>query len=512
MGNDHPQISMAYLPPTPRQTRAALAGAAVLLLGLAVLIPFAAKPLPKVNGFIPALDAIIFVADLITSGLLLTHFSITRSRAIWALACGYLFSALIVVAHGMTFPGVVSPTGNLFGGSHTNFRIYLLWHLGLPVALLAYVWLRNEDRTKAGAHTSTGIVATVGGVGASALVSCIACLALLPPVDPVAGRWLTAITMLICAAAFSVLWVFQRSALDQWLMVVVLAMMVELAITALIGGLGPRITVTLGFYTGRLFSLVTSSVVLIALLAETSRLYRLEEQFSERTRIARELHDTLLQSFQGAVFQFQAARKLLLRNADNAIHVVDEAIQAAKEGIAEGRAAIHDLRPERVVQRDLPELLNALGRELTGTQEPNIHPPGFRVTVEGKERGLALLIQDEVYRISREVVRNAFAHAAAGHIEVEIRYDQEQVRVRIRDDGKGIDPKYLEDAGRPGHWGITGIRERAQRIEAQLAFWSEVGAGTEVELTVRGAVAYEKHRDGHRFQLSHREGSDERRS
>jgi PAS domain S-box-containing protein len=272
MGTDHPQTSLAYLPPTPRQTRTALAGAVVLLFGLAVLIPFAAKPLPKVDGFITALDAVISVADLITAGLLLAHFSITRSRALRVLACGYLFSAAIVVVHGLTFPGVISPTGNLGGSLHTNFRIYLLWHLGLPVALFAYIWLRNKGLTKAGAPTLTEIVATVGVTGVLALIGCIAGLALLPPVDPVAGQWLTAITMLICAAALSLLWAFRRSALDQWLMVVVLAMIVELAITALIGGRGPR-TASLGFYTGRLFSLVTSTVVLIALLAETSRLY-----------------------------------------------------------------------------------------------------------------------------------------------------------------------------------------------------------------------------------------------
>ena len=271
-GAGDPQISLAYLPPTPRQTRIALAGAAVLLLGLAVLIPFAAKPLPKVDGFITAFDAVNSVADLITAALLLAHFSITRSRALRALACGYLFSAAIVVAHALTFPGVLSPTGNLGGSLHTNFRIYLLWHLGLPVALFAYIWLRNKGRAKAGAPASTEIVATVGVVGLLALVSCIAWLALLPPVAPMAGRWLTAITMLICAAALALLWIFKRSALDQWLMVVVLAMIIELAITSLVGGRGPTMA-SLGFYTGRLFSLVTSTVVLIALLAETSELY-----------------------------------------------------------------------------------------------------------------------------------------------------------------------------------------------------------------------------------------------
>ena len=174
---DQPQISLAYLPPTPRQTWSALAGAAVLLLGLAVLAPFAAKPLPQVNGFIPALDATIFVTDLITASLLLAHFSVTRSRALLALACGYLFSAAMVVAHGLSFPGVLTPTVDLGEVGRATLRIYLLWHLGLPVAVFAYVWLKDEGGTKAGAHTPTAHLAIYSVAGVLVLVSCIAWLA-----------------------------------------------------------------------------------------------------------------------------------------------------------------------------------------------------------------------------------------------------------------------------------------------------------------------------------------------
>jgi signal transduction histidine kinase/ligand-binding sensor domain-containing protein len=238
------------------------------------------------------------------------------------------------------------------------------------------------------------------------------------------------------------------------------------------------------------------------------RIRQLQQQFNialnarvnERTRIARELHDTLLQSFQGAVFQFQAARRLLLRKADNAMQVVDDAIQSAEEGIAEGRSAIHDLRPEPAAQRNLAQLLEAAGHELSGTQQLGGHASNFRVLVEGKEQILSPTLQDEVYRISREVIRNAFAHAAASHIEVEIRYDPDQLRLRVRDDGKGIDPKVIE-AGQSGHFGIPGMRERAQRIGAHLDFWSEVGAGAEVELTVPASMAYQKPGNGHRFRL-----------
>ncbi|MGA7523626.1 MAG: histidine kinase [Acidobacteriaceae bacterium] len=235
----------------------------------------------------------------------------------------------------------------------------------------------------------------------------------------------------------------------------------------------------------------------------------LEARLGERLRIARELHDTLLQSFQGAVFQFQAARKLLLRNADNAMQVVDEAIQAAVEGITEGRNAIQDLRPEPAAQRNLAELLKATGRELAEAHELKENILNYEVIVEGKQQDLSPMFQDEVYRISREVIRNAFTHAAASHIEVEIRYDHDQLRLRIRDDGKGIEPRFLEAGGHPGHWGIQGIRERAQRIGARLDFWSEMGAGTEVQLMVPGNIAYEKHRDGHRFRFFRRTGRDD---
>lgn len=276
---DQPEISLAYLPPTPRQTWSALAGAAILLFGFAVLAPFAAEPLPQFNGFIPALDATIFVTDLITASLLLAHFSITRSRALLALACGYLFSAAIVVAHGLSFPGVLTPTMDLREVGRASLRIYLLWHLALPVAVLAYVALKDKDSsTKAGAHTPTTYVVIYSVAGVLVLVSCIAWLATMGGEFLWSRRvvgWLTALTMLMSVAALPVLWVFRRWALDQWLMVVVLASIVELAITALFSRTLPTydFRFTLGFYTGRVFSLVTSTVVLTLLLAETARLY-----------------------------------------------------------------------------------------------------------------------------------------------------------------------------------------------------------------------------------------------
>lgn len=225
---------------------------------------------------------------------------------------------------------------------------------------------------------------------------------------------------------------------------------------------------------------------------------RFSERLDERTRIARELHDTLLQSFHGLMFRFQAARNLMPQKPESAMQVLDEAILATEQAIAESRDAIRDLRPEPAAQNDLAQLLNAVGQQLKGDPSANGDIPTFRVLVEGKPRKLPPALQGEVYRIGQEVIRNAFRHATASHIEVEVLYDEHQLRLRVRDDGKGMNANDVQATGRPGHWGLPGIQERAQNIGSQLEFWTEAGAGTEVELRVPAAIAYEKRREGRR--------------
>jgi signal transduction histidine kinase len=227
----------------------------------------------------------------------------------------------------------------------------------------------------------------------------------------------------------------------------------------------------------------------------------LEARMNERTRIARELHDTLLQSFHGLMFQFQAARNMLPRRPEEAIQALDGAISATEQAITESRGAIQDLRSENIAQSDLAELITTMGQELTDVQNTNRDSPIFRVIVEGERRTLAPVLQNEVCRIAREILLNAVRHAHAHRIEAEIRYDDQELRLRIRDNGRGLDPKVLEEGGSVGHWGLRGMRERAQQIGAQLDFWSEAGAGTEVQLTVPAVVAYKTSQAGSRFKL-----------
>jgi signal transduction histidine kinase len=188
------------------------------------------------------------------------------------------------------------------------------------------------------------------------------------------------------------------------------------------------------------------------------------------------------------------------------MQTLDEAISETEQAIAESRDAIHDLRSQSISEGDLPALLETAGEELAADKDTNRISPNFRVIVEGEAKKLYPDLQVEAYRIARELLRNAFRHAEADLIEAEIRYDKNQLRLRIRDDGKGIDPELLGECQRPGHWGLPGVRERAQSIGSQLSIWSQAGAGTEIELTIPAAVAYEGTRkNGRRFNVFRKE-------
>src|SRR3984957_2123156 len=217
----------------------------------------------------------------------------------------------------------------------------------------------------------------------------------------------------------------------------------------------------------------------------------LEARVNERTRIARELHDALLQSFQGLMLRFQTVGEMLPARPLDAKNALEGALDRADEAISEGRDAITDIRATTLASRDLEKSITALmtnlSEELAGGNGRSVT---FRVLVEGVPRAVRPTLQDEIYRIARESLRNAFRHAQAGHIETEVTYG-ESLRLRFRDDGKGIDPSVIERGGRSGHWGLLGIRERAKQIGVELSVWSELGAGTEVELNIPGSIAYE---------------------
>ena len=186
----------------------------------------------------------------------------------------------------------------------------------------------------------------------------------------------------------------------------------------------------------------------------------LEARVGERTRIARELHDTLLQSFHGVLLRLEVLSQVLRERPMEAQQALDRTIDQAAAAITEGRDAVQGLRESTVQSNDLARAVNTVGEELAANPANN-GSAAFRVTVEGESRELHPILRDDIYRIAAEALRNAFRHSAARQVEVEIRYDHQQFRMRVRDDGKGIDQAILSGHGREGHFGLPGMRERA---------------------------------------------------
>jgi signal transduction histidine kinase/ligand-binding sensor domain-containing protein len=215
----------------------------------------------------------------------------------------------------------------------------------------------------------------------------------------------------------------------------------------------------------------------------------LEARVAERTRIARDLHDTLLQHFHGLLLQFQAAFNLLPDRPRESKQVLASAIDRAAEAITEGRDTVQGLRTAAPETSDLADALRALAEDLA---HENGHAASARVDVQGAPQALHPLVRDETFRITGEALRNAFRHADAKRIDVEIRYEPRQLRVRVRDDGKGIAPDVLRAGEKQGHFGLSGMRERAALVGGKLTVRSEPAMGTDVEFSAPGSQAYSR--------------------
>jgi signal transduction histidine kinase len=215
---------------------------------------------------------------------------------------------------------------------------------------------------------------------------------------------------------------------------------------------------------------------------------RLEARLAERERIAREIHDTLLQTFQGLLLRFQVAHELLPEHATEAKHDLGSAIERTVRAITEGRDAVQGLRACPVEGHGLAVALKTLADELaSGPSEEEVV---FRIDLQGTSRPLRPIVRDEIQQIAGEALRNSWRHAHASEIEVELRYDERQLRLRVRDNGRGIDQKVLSREGAAGHFGLQGMRERAELIGGKLTIWTAAGSGTEIELSVPGPLAY----------------------
>jgi len=211
---------------------------------------------------------------------------------------------------------------------------------------------------------------------------------------------------------------------------------------------------------------------------------RFEERLAERMRVAQELHDTLLQGVLSASMQLHVIVDQLPDNSAQRPSL-EKVLALMGQVIEEGRNTLRGLRSSIDYAHDLKSSFLRVPQELGDNQGVN-----FRVVVQGSSVPLRAAVRDEVYSIGREALVNAFRHSNADNIEVELDYEGNYLRVLVRDDGHGIDAQVLE-SGKDGHWGLSGMRERAERIGAKLRVLSRLGAGTEVELRVPSKIAFD---------------------
>src|SRR5216683_6300921 len=272
---------LSSLSPSRAQNRLALAVVVALLVAFLITEgPLSSIHLGQIAPFVPAYATAMFVNDSITAVLLFAQFSILRSRAVLAIASGYLFNALIVIPWLLTFPGVFTPSGLLGSGLQTTSWLYTLWHGGFAMFVIAYALMKDADPTKRLWQGSAGS-AILLSVAMTAAVVCTATFlvtaedAHLPPIniDPVhfSTLWLyiASCLVLVSASAFTLLWVRQRSVLDLWLMVVMCAYAIEICLIAF--PIPARFS--FGWYAGRVFGLLSASLLLFVLLYEITILY-----------------------------------------------------------------------------------------------------------------------------------------------------------------------------------------------------------------------------------------------
>ena len=231
--------------------------------------------------------------------------------------------------------------------------------------------------------------------------------------------------------------------------------------------------------------LVIVAVLRLRVLQLTRQLnVRFEERLAERTRIAQELHDTLLQGFLSASMQLHVANDQLPSDSP-AKPMVGRVLGLMGRVIEEGRHAVQGLRQSKGASADLEQAFSRIREEFPVKSEIE-----FRLIVDGPPRPLRPLIRDEVYLIGHEALSNAFRHSRASEVELELEYGASDLRVLVRDNGGGIDPQVVR-SGRVGHWGLSVMRERAKKIGGTLRVLSSATAGTEIELSVPSQIAFE---------------------
>jgi len=471
-----PQV-LANISPSIGQRRAARILVFALLAILAATWPVASVKLPQIDAFVPSLAAALFVSDCVTAVLLFGQFSILRQWGLLVIATGYTFSALIVVAHALAFPGAFSPTGLFGSGLQSAVWLYWSWHAGLPLAIIGYVLTKDTDRAISARWTRLAVSSSVAAT--IALVLGLFWFVTqhhdLLPITFVDVRPLSlfrrivggVVILVLGCIALCLLWARRRTLLDEWLMVALSAILIEVALASVLSG--NRYTVA--WYAGRFYQLVAATVVMAVLLVEMTTLYAnvarsnmllqherllLERavQAKRREREARLMTgDAVAASIAHEIRQPLTAMVTTadagLRFLDRSLPTLDKAKEAFKRIVADGHRAgalIGTIRAN--FKSDLREItsfhLNELIREALALARGDLEKYGIVVQAEPNSelpevRGNRVQLQQVLLNLIMNAVDAMAASDDPKILSIKSKpYEGGRVMVAVADTGTGI--------------------------------------------------------------------------
>jgi signal transduction histidine kinase len=468
--SDQQLFLLATLPPSKRQIGLALGIVVAIIAAFGATAPFANTPLARVDGFIPALETAIVIADLTTSALLFAQFSIVRQLGLLVLASGYLFSGLIVISHALSFPGAFTPTGVIGDGLQSTAWLYYFWKVSLPVTVIVYVLLKDTDR---GATMLQRSPAVVIGLSVAAVIALACALTWIA----IAGEWLLpkvhldsievatvtrhlvgGLVVSLIAAALALLWLRRSSVLDLWLMVMCCALLLEIAMAIML----VTTRYSLGFYASRLSALLATILVLLVLLSETTILHANLARSMIRQRSEREARQAAMdvmaasiaheinQPLAAIVANGAAGLRWLERSAPD----FDEVRAALNRIVDDGHRANKVITSVRsMFKKDIHGRallgINDVVREVLKTIELDLRIKGVSVATELRE-GLPRLLADrgQLRQVLLNLIMNAIEAMASVtdrarllRIKSDVIQGRPDVLLTIEDSGTGIDSK-----------------------------------------------------------------------
>jgi len=481
-------LFLSVMPPTPRDSRVALALIVLSVAVFAALVPFATTPLAPLPAFIPAYQAALMFSDLATAVVIYGQYSILRSRSLLILGTGYLFTALAVVPHTLSFPGLFAPGGLMGAGPQTTVWLYMLWHGGFPLFVMAYAFTRDDDRPVGapGLVLLATIAATALAVVLFVLLTTVG-HALLPTLLLADNSYTGAMRALILGVwglnllALATLWRRRLCALDLWLMVAMVAWSCDVGLSAALN----EKRFDLGFYWGRFYGLAAAGFVLAMLLLETRAIHaRLARSLSDRAVAAERataesaatLRAVIDASSQAIVALTPDTRVMLWNRTAEAMfgYAADEVLDRSFPLATPGGEAEHTALFARVATGETVRDQMLRCRTKAGAQ-PDIRGSAAPLhDGAGRLRGMVLAFDDVTEELRTEdMLRQSQKMEAVGQLTGGVAHDFNNILMVILANVEAMQDEEVLSPGQRAHVGrIATSTQRAVELTRQLLAFS----------------------------------------